>query len=56
MKRLIIALATFSFLLPLSGCGQSGPLYLPDDPSRIEVAPPAEAEEDGKKPAEAPPE
>ena len=58
MKRLIIALATFSFLLPLSGCGQSGPLYLPDDPSRIENLPPLPtgAEEDEKKPAEAPPE
>ncbi|MDH3491882.1 MAG: lipoprotein [Gammaproteobacteria bacterium] len=50
-------LAGFLFVLPLSGCGQSGPLYLPDDPSRIEVAPPApaETEEEEKKEAEAPP-
>jgi len=57
MKRLIIALAAFSFLSPLFGCGQSGPLYLPDDPSRIENLPPLPtgAEEDEEEKAEAPP-
>ncbi|MBT8091167.1 MAG: hypothetical protein KJO01_13265 [Gammaproteobacteria bacterium] len=54
MKRLIIALAALSFLPPLTGCGQSGPLYLPDDPSRIEVAPPAPAEEEEEEQADAP--
>lgn len=57
MKRLTIALAALSFLLPLYGCGQSGPLYLPDNPSRIENLPPLPtgAEEDEEKEAEAPP-
>lgn len=57
MKRFIIALAALSFLLPLCGCGQSGPLYLPDNPSRIENLPPLPtgSEEDEKKEAEAPP-
>lgn len=50
---------TFAALLLvflLGACGQSGPLYIPGDPSRIEQPPPAaestadeeeEAEEDG---------
>ena len=33
MKRLSI------FLLLLSGCGQSGPLFIPGDPSRMSVPP-----------------
>ena len=33
-------------LLILFGCGQSGPLYLPGNPSRVEN-PPAPAEEAG---------
>jgi len=58
MKRIIFMLAAFSFLTPLCGCGQSGPLYLPDDPSRIENLPPLPpgTKEDEEKPAEAPPE
>ena len=32
MKRFLALLAA----LVLVGCGQSGPLYIPDDPSRIE--------------------
>lgn len=38
MKRLSTALA--ALLLIASGCGQSGPLYLPGNPSRIEQPPP----------------
>jgi len=41
MKRL---LALFTAFL-LFGCGQSGPLYIPGDPSRIENPPPPPAEE-----------
>ena len=41
MKRLIIALAALTFVFLYSGCGQSGPLYIPDDPSKISVPPPA---------------
>ena len=42
MTRLTLLLvALFGFLL--AGCGQSGPLYLPGDPSEIQQAPrPAE--------------
>ncbi|MDH3305238.1 MAG: hypothetical protein OEM50_12635 [Gammaproteobacteria bacterium] len=57
MKRLTVALGAFSLVLPLFGCGQSGPLYLPDDPSRIEAVPPAPAdveEEEKEEEAEAP--
>jgi predicted small lipoprotein YifL len=42
MTRLtLLFVALFGFLL--TGCGQSGPLYLPGDPSEIQQAPrPAE--------------
>lgn len=49
MKRLILALAAFTFVFLASGCGQSGPLYIPDNPSKISVPPPdseSETEED----------
>ena len=44
MKRLLAVLVT----LVIFGCGQSGPLYIPGNPSRIEnpPAPPEEAAED----------
>ena len=47
MKRLIVALAAFSLVLLFTGCGQSGPLYLPGNPSKIQEPPsaPADAEE-----------
>ena len=39
MTRLTLLLvALVGFLL--AGCGQSGPLYLPGDPSEIQQAPP----------------
>ena len=44
MKRLFTALAAFSFLFTAYGCGQTGPLYLPGNPSRIEQ-PPSAADE-----------
>lgn len=49
-------LAALLLLFMLAACGQSGPLYIPGDPSRIEQPPPAaestadeeeEAEENG---------
>ena len=46
MKRLLAVLA----VLILAGCGQSGPLYIPGNPSRIENPPPPPeeaAEEEG---------
>jgi predicted small lipoprotein YifL len=38
MKRLILLIAAIS-CFTLLGCGQSGPLYLPGDPSQIREAP-----------------
>ena len=38
MTRLILLLAAIS-CFSLFGCGQSGPLYLPGDPSEIRDAP-----------------
>lgn len=57
MNRFFVACAVISFVLMFSGCGQSGPLYLPGDPSRIESLPPAPAdaeEEEEKEEGEAP--
>lgn len=34
MKLLINTLLTGILLLALSGCGQKGPLYVPDEPER----------------------
>lgn len=47
MKRVIVALVTIASVLLFAGCGQSGPLYLPGNPSQIQNAPPdpADAEE-----------
>jgi len=43
MTRLTLLLAAIVGLFFLAGCGQSGPLYLPGDPSEIKSAPaPAE--------------
>ena len=41
MQRFILAIAAMASLFIVSGCGQSGPLYLPGNPSRIEKLPPA---------------
>lgn len=52
MKRLptfLILAAAFSFLSLSSGCGQSGPLYVPGNPSKMAVPPsrkPASEEEE----------
>ncbi len=52
MRRTLLALAALASLL--AGCGQSGPLYLPGNPSEIKSAPPpqeqAETEDDAEKP------
>ena len=44
MTRLFVALLALCFACLGSGCGQSGPLYIPGDPSRIENPPPPPAE------------
>lgn len=55
MKRLLSLLATAAFLFVVSGCGQSGPLYIPGNPSKMEQPPPQaestaeeESEENGE--------
>ncbi len=40
MKRLFAVLAAVSVLFVASGCGQSGPLYIPGNPSTIQQPPP----------------
>lgn len=45
MKSLLAALVVLYFACLTSGCGQSGPLYIPGDPSRIETSPPPPQEE-----------
>ena len=53
MQRFILAIAAMASLFIVTGCGQSGPLYLPGNPSRIENLPPAptgsEQEQDKEK-------
>jgi len=39
MKRLTILVTALVCNLLLSGCGQSGPLYLPGNPSQMAVPP-----------------
>ena len=55
MKRFLSLLAAATFLLVASGCGQSGPLYIPGNPSTIQNPPPQaestaeeESEENGE--------
>ncbi|MGI9235380.1 MAG: LPS translocon maturation chaperone LptM [Woeseiaceae bacterium] len=51
MKRLILAVVAIWCASLFAGCGQSGPLYLPGDPSKLETVVPAppEDEEDEKE-------
>ncbi|MGI9235854.1 MAG: LPS translocon maturation chaperone LptM [Woeseiaceae bacterium] len=46
MKRLIFALTLISCASLFAGCGQSGPLYLPGDPSKLETVAPAPPEDE----------
>lgn len=39
MKRLTFLIAAFAFIILFSGCGQSGPLYIPGNPSKMAVPP-----------------
>ena len=43
MNRSVIALVVLIAAMPFVGCGQSGPLYLPGDPSQIQTPPPPPA-------------
>ena len=53
MKSIIFALAALLLTFTLAGCGQSGPLYVPGDPSSIKAPPEPvdgdeESDEDGE--------
>ena len=41
MHRLILAIIAAALFFAVTGCGQTGPLYLPGNPSRIESLPTA---------------
>ncbi|MDH3336367.1 MAG: lipoprotein [Gammaproteobacteria bacterium] len=41
MKAIICTLAALLLTLTLAACGQSGPLYVPGDPSSIKTQPEA---------------
>ena len=49
MTRFVVALVAISFVGLFAGCGQSGPLYLPGNPSKLERLPPAPSEPDEEK-------
>ena len=46
MKSIICMFATLLLVPGLSGCGQSGPLYVPGDPSSIKAQPKTEASDE----------
>ncbi|MBT8083527.1 MAG: lipoprotein [Gammaproteobacteria bacterium] len=46
MRRFLTALFAILFV---TACGQSGPLYIPGNPSRMEEPPPAAEEETEEK-------
>ena len=58
MKRLTFSIAVLAFMFLFSGCGQSGPLYIPGNPSQMaipasqETASEEELEEDSNEPSE----
>ena len=50
MKRLTFLLVGFAVMFFLSGCGQSGPLYVPGNPSTMAVPPSnSSADEEAKE-------
>jgi len=48
MKSIICTLATMLLIVCFAGCGQSGPLYVPGDPSSIQAPPEAASDEEEK--------
>lgn len=49
MKRLLLLLGALSVTFVATGCGQSGPLYIPGNPSQIQNPPPAEDQAEEEK-------
>ncbi len=57
MKRLTFLVAALAFMFLFSGCGQSGPLYVPGNPSQMAIPPSQEtasedAEEEEQEPSD----
>lgn len=46
MRRLVLLMAIFSSLFLSAGCGQSGPLYVPGNPSQMAVPPSQSSDSD----------
>ena len=49
MKRVFLLLTALALAFVASGCGQSGPLYIPGNPSKIQNPPPAEEQDEEEK-------
>ncbi len=49
MKRLLPLLGAFYVVFIATGCGQSGPLYIPGNPSQIQNPPAAEDQAEEEK-------
>lgn len=52
MPRFFVTLAALALVSGLGACGQSGPLYLPGNPSELSTAASETAEGDGETPAQ----
>jgi predicted small lipoprotein YifL len=48
MKRVLLSLTATAFVLLTTACGQTGPLYVPGNPSKIQNPPPP-AEQSGQE-------
>lgn len=49
MNNLLRALAALFVVILVSGCGQSGPLYIPGNPSEIQAPPNIEQNNEDEK-------
>lgn len=49
MKPSILTLAAISSVLLFTGCGQSGPLYLPGNPQKVEKISPTSSDKEEQK-------
>ncbi len=56
MKRLLILPGLLLFALLVAACGQTGPLYLPGNPSSISEPPPEPVQEESEEREEEEPE
>ena len=59
MKRICLLMTVLAAVFVVAGCGQSGPLYVPGNPSQMAVPPSQETAgtqdpEDGEDDSEAP--